>query len=185
MRLVTLGKRLLSIAVLVPVAALGDQTDPRLDELFAILKASEDAVVRQTTIRTIWDIWFESDREDIGGLMAQGGEALRVGRLETAEQMFTRVIEIAPEFSEGWNRRATVRYHRGDCAGSLDDIERTLALEPRHFGAIWGQGMIFARQRKLTGAIRAFERLLEINPYSSDAMRRIGLLKEELERNSL
>jgi tetratricopeptide (TPR) repeat protein len=182
---VTLVKRLLWIAILFPIATFGDQTDGRLDKLFATLKSSEDAVVQHETILTIWKIWYESDREDIEKLMEEGGEALRSGQLERAEQVFTKVIEISPEFSEGWNRRATVRYYRRDYTGSLDDIKRTLTLEPRHFGAIWGRGMILALQRDLTGSIRAFEQLLEINPYSQDAVRRIELLKKEIEKNSV
>lgn len=182
---VTLVKCLLWIALLFPIVTFADQTDRRLDELFATLRSSKDAVVQRNTIQTIWDIWFESDREDVDKLMEQGSNALRFGQLESAEQIFTQVIEIVPEFSEGWNRRATVRYYRSDYAGSLDDIERTLTLEPRHFGAIWGRGMILAAQRKFTGAIRAFEQLLEINPYSLDAIRRIELLKKELEKNSI
>ncbi len=182
---VTLVKQLLCIAILLPIVTFGDQSDGRLDELFAILQSSEDATVQQKAILTIWEIWFESDREDIDELMAKGGEALQSGQLERAEQIFTQVIEFSPEFSEGWNRRATVRYYRRDYTGSLDDIKRTLTLEPRHFGAIWGRGMILALQRKLTGAIRAFEQLLEINPYSRDAIRRIELLKKELQNNSV
>lgn len=182
---VTLVKRLLWIAILFPIVTFGDQTDGRLDELFATLHSSEDAMVRQRTILTIWEIWFESDREDIDGLMEEGGNALRFGQLERAEQIFTQVIEISPEFSEGWNRRATVRYYQRDYTGSLDDIKRTLTLEPRHFGAIWGRGMILVLQRNFTGAIRAFEQLLEINPYSRDAIRRIELLKKELAKNSV
>ncbi len=181
----TLVKPLLWIAVLFPIVTFGDQTDGRLDKLFATLQSSGDTVVQRETILTIWEIWYESGREDIDKLMEQGGEALQSGQLARAEQIFTQVIEISPEFSEGWNRRATVRYYRRDYTGSLDDIKRTLTLEPRHFGAIWGRGMILALRRDLTGSIRAFEHLLEINPYSQDAIRRIELLKKEIEKNSV
>jgi len=180
---VTLVNRLLWIAILFPIATFGDQTDNRLDKLFATLQSNENAVVQNETILTIWKVWYESGREDIDKLMEEGEEAARSGQLERAEQVFTQVIQIAPAFSEGWNRRATVRYHRLDYAGSLDDIKRTLALEPRHFGALWGRGMIFGLQRDFAGAIRAFEKMLEITPYSRDAIRRIELLKKELEQN--
>ena len=155
---VTLVNRLLWIAILFPIATFGDQTDNRLDKLFATLQSNENAVVQNETILTIWKVWYESGREDIDKLMEEGEEAARSGQLERAEQVFTQVIQIAPAFSEGWNRRATVRYHRLDYAGSLDDIKRTLVLEPRHFG--------------------------EITPYSRDTIRRIELLKKELEQGS-
>ena len=95
------------------------------------------------------------------------------------------VIEEAPEFSEGWNRRATVRFYQRDYDGSLDDIEQTLKLEPRHFGAVWGLGMILGTQHDFERAISAFERLLEIKPNAADARPRIELLKQELAKQSV
>ena len=177
--------RSLLMAILCPFAAFGDQTDTRLDQLFAMLQSSENAVEQRETELAIWEIWYAVGRDDVDALMEAGGEAVRSGQLERAEEIFTRVTELAPEFSEGWNRRATVRYHRRDYAGSLNDIERTLVLEPRHFGAIWGKGMILGLQRDFPAAIQTFERLLEITPYSRDAKRRIELLKNEQKKNSV
>ena len=117
--------------------------------------------------------------------MATAGELVQAGNLSAAEEIYTEVIDLMPEFSEGWNRRATVRYYLGDLSGSLADIEETLRLEPRHFGAIWGLGMILGAQRDFERAILAFERLLEIKPNSRDARPRIELLKQELARESV
>ena len=178
-------KHLLWISFLLPIAVISDQTDKRLDQLFATLQNNDDAVVQKETILSIWEIWYESGREDIDKLMAQGEKAAQSGQLERAEQAFTKVIENAPEFSEGWNRRATVRYYRKDYAGSLEDIQQTLELEPRHFGALWGKGMILGSQRNYTGAIRAFEQMLEIAPYSQDTIHRIELLKIKMEEKSI
>ena len=177
---VTFVRYLLWIPFLLPITTFGDQTDDRLDQLFATLQSNDDAVVQNKTIASIWEIWYESGREDINTLMAEGEKAAQSGQLKRAEQVFTTVIENAPKFSEGWNRRATVRYYRHDYAGSLEDIRRTLELEPRHFGALWGKGMILGSQRNFTGAIRAFEQMLEIAPYSEDTRRRIELLKKEM-----
>ena len=176
---------LLWIPFLFHISAFGDQTDKRLDQLFATLQSNDDAVVQNKTIASIWEIWYESGREDIDKLMAQGEKAAQSGQLQRAEEVFTKVIEDAPEFSEGWNRRATVRYYRHDYTGSLEDIRRTLELEPRHFGALWGKGMILGSQRKYTGAIRAFEQMLEIAPYSEDTRRRIEFLKKEMEEEAI
>lgn len=178
-------KQTLLVAVIYPIAAFGDQTDERLNDLFATLQSDGDAVVQYETISNIWKIWYESGREDVDKLMAEGGKAAQAGELETAEQVFTKVTEIAPEFSEGWNRRATVRYYRHDYPGSLADIERTLVLEPRHFGAVWGRGMILGLQRNFSKAIRAFQRLLQISPFSQDAKQRIELLKQEMKKDSV
>jgi len=126
---------LILLITLFSSAAPADQTDARLDKLFATLQSSANTVVLRETELSIWEIWFESDHQNVDTLMERGGEAVTSGDLDAAEEIFTRVIDMAPQFSEGWNRRATVRYYRLDYERSLDDIQRTLALEPRHFGS--------------------------------------------------
>ncbi len=175
----------LGMALFAPAPSFSDQTDARLDELFTTLQSSENSGVLEETEVHIWAIWFESGREEIDSLMEEGGVAVQSGQLAQAEKLYSRVIKMAPEFSEGWNRRATVRYYRQDYSGSIKDIQQTLALEPRHFGAIWGLGMILGRDRDFSGAITAFERLLEIKPNSRDAKPRIELLKQELNKSSV
>jgi tetratricopeptide (TPR) repeat protein len=175
----------LGIAFMVPAFGYSDQTDPQLDALFSTLKTSENIVVLQKTETDIWAIWFESGREEIDSLMEKAGIAVQSSQLVLAEKIYSQVVEMAPGFSEGWNRRATVRYYQNDYTGSLADIQQTLALEPRHFGAIWGLGMILGWERDFSGAITAFERLLEIKPHARDAKPRIEILKQELTRNSI
>lgn len=170
-----------AVILLFPFSTLkADQTDSRLEALFLTLQNSQDPTEQLEAESSIWEIWFDSGREEIDALMDEAGALVQRGRLSNAEALYSQVVEKAPEFSEGWNRRATVRYYLKDYEGSLDDIERTLVLEPRHFGATWGLGMILGLQRDYDGAIAAFERLLELKPNSSDARPRIELLKQEL-----
>ena len=133
----------------------------------------------------IWEIWYQSGSAEVDAMMLQAAGLVQSGELAAAEAVYTRVIDARPNFSEGWNRRATVRFYQRDFAGSLADIESTLRLEPRHFGAIWGLGMILGRQQQFDRAIEAFERLLEIKPNSQDARPRIELLKEEIAKNAV
>jgi len=176
---------ILGMAILVPASGYSDQTDARLDALFDTLKTSEISGELQETEVNIWAIWFESGRDEVDRLMEEAGVAVQSGQLPKAEALYSRVIKMAPEFSEGWNRRATVRFYRSDYDGSIEDIRQTLALEPRHFGAIWGLGMVLGRDRNFSGAITAFERLLEIKPNSRDAKPRIELLKQELNKSAV
>jgi tetratricopeptide (TPR) repeat protein len=148
--------------VLCSPAIVADQTDDRLEGLFEMLRDSQDAEELIEVEANIWEIWYAA-----------------------AETIYASVIEQAPTFSEGWNRRATVRFYQRDYDGSLHDIEQTLKLEPRHFGAIWGLGMILGVQQDYERAIIAFEKLLEIKPNASDARPRIELLKQELARQSV
>jgi tetratricopeptide (TPR) repeat protein len=162
-----------------------DQNDARLDGLFATLQSSQDESVLLETEAEIWAIWFESGDAAIDEKMTLAGELMNSGKLTAAEKVYSEVIAILPGFSEGWNRRATVRFYMQDYAGSLADIEETLRLEPRHFGAIWGLGMILGSQRDYARAILAFERLLEIKPNASDARPRIEMLKQKMARESV
>jgi tetratricopeptide (TPR) repeat protein len=179
------AKLVIIIALFFPAITSADQTDRRLDALFEVLQNSENDIELQETESNIWQIWYESGQQDIDQLMEQASKVAQTGDLNRAESIYTDVIEMAPEFSEGWNRRATIRYYRNNYEGSLEDIHRTLVLEPRHFGAVWGLGMILGWQRNFDDAITAFERLLEIKPHASDARPRIEILKQELAKSAV
>lgn len=176
---------LIGVALIFPATSFADQKDTRLDALFGILQNSESEPELQQAEASIWQIWYESGQQEIDALMEEARLAVQTSDLARAESLYTEVIKMAPEFSEGWNRRATVRYYQQDFEGSLDDIKQTLILEPRHFGAVWGLGMILGWKRDFSGAIIAFERLLEINPNARDARPRIEILKQELAKSAV
>ena len=176
---------LIGIVLVFPAASFADQKDTRLDVLFGILQTSDNEPELQQTEASIWKIWYESGQQEIDALMEDGRIAVQSSDLARAESLYSEVIEMAPEFSEGWNRRATVRYYQKDFEGSLDDIQQTLILEPRHFGAVWGLGMILGWKQDFSGAIIAFERLLEINPHARDARPRIEILKQKLAKSAV
>jgi tetratricopeptide (TPR) repeat protein len=178
-------KMTLALAICWPAVGSSDQTDQRLDQLFATLQASQDETALLEAEAAIWDIWYDSGEESVDALMLRAASLVSSGDLAAAEDIYSEVIVAMPGFSEGWNRRATVRFYQRDYVGSLADIEETLRLEPRHFGAIWGLGMILGSQRDFERAILAFERLLEIKPNASDAPSRIELLKRELAKESV
>ncbi|MEC8122164.1 MAG: hypothetical protein VX113_09625, partial [Pseudomonadota bacterium] len=73
-----------------------------------------------------------------------------------AERIFTEIISAHPTHAEAWNKRATVRFMRGDDKGSRSDIARVIDLEPRHFGALSGLGMINMLSGDLPAALQAF-----------------------------
>ncbi|MEM7206368.1 MAG: tetratricopeptide repeat protein [Pseudomonadota bacterium] len=172
-------------AIIAPAQGIADQTDERLPALFETLRSTTSETIREETEDAIWTIWFASGSDEIDRMMEEARQAVQAGELRAAELIYSEVIEKAPLYSEGWNRRATVRYYQRDFDGSLDDIEQTLALEPRHFGAIWGMGMILGLQKNFPNAIAAFERLLEIKPNARDARPRIELLKQEMNKGAV
>lgn len=161
-------------------AARADQTDARLAPLFEQLAASNNPHDAFVTEMTIWHIWGESGQEDVDELMALGTQAMAEQRLDEAIAIFDRIVDMLPRFAEGWNKRATAYYLRQDYVASVQDIERTLALEPRHFGAISGMGLIFLEKGDETGALEAFEAVLAIHPMSAGARRRVEELRKRI-----
>lgn len=170
-----------AVLLLSPFGAAAGQEDARLDQLFARLKAAPSAREAQAIEQSIWSLWTRSGKEKVDAEMAVGALAMAVGEYKAALRSFDAVVKMAPDFAEGWNKRATVEYLLGDLDASVGDIERTLALEPRHFGALSGLGLIYLAIGKERAAIRAFEGALAIHPNLSGARARIKRLRRKLE----
>lgn len=168
----------LLLALLLPVSA--DQTDERLEDLFDKLQSSADPDQSAVIEQQIWVIWTVGPTDEADRLMNRGIRAMRLGEWTLAERLFDRLVTLEPDFAEAWNKRATVHYVLGDYTQSMADIERTLTLEPRHFGALSGLGSIFARLDRPAAAIRVFEEVLEIYPHSRGSLQSIEQLQEEL-----
>jgi len=166
-------------------SAFAAQDDPRLDALFARLQAT-DSVAEATRIQDqIWAIWMQSDEPADNETMMFGVTAMGLRQLEVALQAFDRLVAQAPDFAEAWNKRATVRFMMGDMLASAADVERTLALEPRHFGALSGLGMIFEAIGEPRGAIEAYERAIAVNPHLTGLREHIEALRGSLAGESL
>lgn len=151
-------------------AALADQDDPELGPLLdELADPSLDLPYAQQLETMIWSHWFRHDDEAVAAVMNEGGDHLRYGDLEAALQMFDEAVELAPDFAEAWNRRATVNYHLGRYQESLADIEETLAREPRHFGALFGRGLVYMGLEEWQKAYDAFGETLKVNPHAFNA----------------
>ena len=151
-----------------PVSA--DQNDPRLPELFAGLAAARGAAQAERIESRIWSIWLTPpDGREIAVALKRGLTAMASGQPRDALRAFDTVVALAPGFAEGWNKRATLRYALGDLDGSAADIDRTLKLEPRHFGALSGLGLVRLAQDRPAEALAAFEAALAIHPRMSGA----------------
>lgn len=141
-----------------------DQRDIRLDVLFDELKDADSAETAAVVEFSIQQIWMDPKNDTTHFLMAKGIKAISEGDMETALEMFTVITEDDPDFAEGWNKRATLYFKLGDYTNSVSDIQKTLALEPRHFGAMSGMGMIFMETGNEEGALSAYRKALEVHP---------------------
>lgn len=172
---------LLLLAGISAAPSRADQTDPRLDALFRELRTTDSAIAAANAEREIWATWLEVAEPAAARATARGVRYMQLARLDAAEAAFTRAVEAAPAFAEAWNKRATVRFLKGDDAGSLADIRRTLELEPRHFGALSGRGMILERRERPAGALEAYEAALALNPRLDRVRARVRELRREVE----
>lgn len=176
---------LLALTVAAVRPALSDQTDKRLDDLFAQLKGADSHETAVPLESRIWAIWAQSGNPVVDGLMQVGSAALDAQDGEQALAAFSRVVELEPNFAEGWNKRATTLYLLGRYKDSIDDINKVLALEPRHFGALSGLGLCEAQRDRLPEAVAAFERALAIDPNLPGAQLNLRNLKLEIARRSI
>ncbi len=153
----------------------------QLDRLFGQLaqsKTPEDAKVIEDLI---WDVWNRSGSVSVDLLMDRALEALAAGDYDNSLTFLDEVVDLAPGYSEGWNKRATVHFLRDDYASALGDLETTLALEPRHFGAIAGLALVLEDLGDKEGALDAYRRVLAVYPYLEGAGEAESRLTVEIE----
>ena len=163
----------------VPDVAQADQNDPRLDRLFAVLHTSNDARELDVAQSLIWDIWITHKDHTVTRLMRRGIFAMANKRNDEALQIFDELIAADPGYAEAWNKRATLYFRLGDIEKARADVERTLELEPRHFGALSGLGQIDLLRGDRDGALRAFEDALDTNPHLTGAQRIVKRLRSK------
>lgn len=180
----------LAIAALVVLlgslsVAQADQNDPRLDTLFGLLQDEEAEHSARVVEQRIWGVWLESDSPTVSLLLSQGTKAMHERRFEAALQAFNSVVELEPEFAEGWNKRATLYYLMGRYEESIADVEKTLDLEPRHFGALSGLGLIYMQLEDEENALEAYEQALVVNPHLPLAKLEVKRLRKKVRGNRI
>lgn len=139
----------------------------------------DDRELAATAEAMLWSAWSRSGDPATDGLFRAGVEAMQQHQLQDAEGYFVRVIERKPEFAEGWNKRATVRFMRRDFRGSIADCQQTLARNPNHFGAASGQGLCHMSLNEFREAAVCFRRALEIHPHLDAVRENLALAEAE------
>ena len=155
----------------------------KLDILTHYFDKLYDATSEQeikSAMHHIYEIWMDSGNEQANYLLERGSGLVTQQRYDEAIEDFTEVIEMIPEFAEGWNKRATAYYLRGDYKKAIDDVHKTLHLEPRHFGALSGLATIYLIIGEYQGALSTFKKLATIHPNRRSLQRKIDCLEQEL-----
>ena len=149
------------------------------EEALAVLRAA-DPVRATSAAAALWEMWHRSGRPDLDALLRQGIEAMEAQQLAEAETLFSRLIEIAPAFAEGWNKRATVRYLVHDYIGSIADCRETLARNASHFGALSGQALCHLALEQYHEAAELCRRALAVHPHLDGARANLRTAVQEL-----
>jgi tetratricopeptide (TPR) repeat protein len=151
--------------------------DP-LERLFAEL-ADPDNPAWTRAQADIMREWSKSGSPAMDLLLKRGQQAIEAGDYEAAIEHLTALTDHAPDFAEGWNARATAYFLAGQFGPSVDDIRHTLALNPRHFGALAGLGMIFEQVENPDAALRAYRASLAVNPHQDSVLQAVKRLETQ------
>ncbi|MDC0436385.1 2-hydroxy-6-oxo-2,4-heptadienoate hydrolase [Candidatus Pelagibacter sp.] len=136
-----------------------------LDKLFDQLIKTNDSNNAEQLEKKIWSVWSKHPNDNkLTEKMEFGTELMQYGDYNYALRVFDNIIVTDPQWSEAWNKRATVYFLMNEFTNSLDDIDKVLSIEPRHFGALSGQARIFIKLQKYEKAIKSIERALEFYP---------------------
>ena len=147
------------------VLAESKDRDIRLNKLFEQLKKSNNASLAFEIEMKIWNIWsMHPTHDSLTQSLAKGSGLMSKGELEAAYKIFSTIIESAPDWAEGWNKRATVLYLMGRYQESLKDIDEVLKRESRHFGALSGQGLVQTELKNYEKAIKSYQAVQKIYP---------------------
>ncbi|MCL4801017.1 MAG: tetratricopeptide repeat protein [Burkholderiales bacterium] len=157
------------------LARSGEMQD--VPALLERLREDDAPLVRGLAERAIWAIWSRSGDDATDALLARGVAEMQGGELDAAVATFTQVIERRPDFAEGWNKRATALFLRGDYRRSLADCDEVMRRNPYHFGALAGYGQIYLRLGEDRKALEHLRRALALNP----TMEGVRALVEALE----
>jgi tetratricopeptide (TPR) repeat protein len=151
-------------AVPAPKLSAAEERALKLDRLFAQLRKAGSSDEAENSEQAIWRLWMAYDSPTAEVLLVQGTRAMENKEFKAAHGIFDRLVEVHPLYVEAWNKRATLLFLEGRFDESVADIAKVLDLEPRHFGALSGLGMIRRTQGDRAGALRAFKDALAVNP---------------------
>ena len=144
----------------------------------------EDAAAAARAEAALWEMWHRSGNREIDSLLREGIALMERRDLAGAEAIFARMIAQAPEFAEGWNKRATVRYIAENYNGSIADCEETLTRIPHHFGALSGAGLCYMALGRHRDAAAMFRRALAVHPRLGGARQNLAVALGEAVRGN-
>ena len=160
--------------------------DAKLDNLFNQLKSTSSSIDAKEIESKIWKMWTtHPSEESLTNLLAKGSYYMSQNQLTSAHNVFSKAIELDPNWAEAWNKRATVLYLMGNYELSQNDIDEVLKLEKRHFGALSGQGMVQTALKNYQKAIDSYIEAHKIYPSMKTPLIMIEKLQVLIQQESI
>ena len=167
------------------ISSLANDRDTRLNQLFNELKANKSKVAFIIE-QEIWALWSTHPTDEkLTARLEEGSQFVRDQNYIKAKDIFTEVINLDQNWAEAWNKRATVFYLIGEFKKSQDDIDKVLAIEARHFGALAGQGLVNIQLKNYEKAILSYEQAKEIHPSMQSPEIMIRQIEELIKQQSI
>jgi tetratricopeptide (TPR) repeat protein len=157
------------------------ERDRVLGDLYALLAAAEDENAAKAVADGIERVWLHSGSPTVDLLLARASKAVAEKKYDQALTWLDHVVEQAPDFTEGWSRRAYVHFQRNEVSLALGDLRRTLALDPNHFKALDGLAQVLREIDQKGAALKVFRRLHEVHPFWPGVKQAIEELSREVE----
>lgn len=164
-----------------PVPSTVAERTKLLANLYAYLATAEDERAAQPITQAIERLWLFADSDTIGVLMDRSARAVAEKNLDLAMRFLDAIVDLAPDYAEGWNRRAYVHYLKNDVERMVGDLRRCLALEPNHYRALDGLAQVLRETGQKKAALKAYERLLEVHPNATGAQDAVKDLARDVE----
>lgn len=158
-----------------------EEPSAQLAVLLEALADSDNEEGADALAREIQGLWSRSGSDVVDLLMVRASVAISTRDYTVALDLLDTVVALAPDYVEGWNRRATVHFLRDDYALSISDVEQVLRLEPRHFGALSGIGVMLDELGRDTQAILFLEEALRVHPYLGGARQRLSQIERRMQ----
>ena len=144
---------------------LSDSQAKERATLFAELAATKSDAEARAVEDRLWAFWRSFADDESKELLEQSRQAQLRFDYDEAIIYMKALVKHAPQFAEGWNELGYVYFLAGQYDASLDAIEHVLALEPMHYAALAGKGIILIQQGKVAEAQAPLKRALAIDPW--------------------
>lgn len=145
--------------------SLASERARRLDELYSRLRDASGPQQARALEAQITMVLAQSGSPTADLLMVRAQQAMQQRQADLALSLLDAVVDMYPDYVEAWSRRATLYFARRELGRAMTDIENVLRLEPRHFGAMVGLGMMLQQLGQDKQALAAFKKAMEINPH--------------------